>query len=297
MLENTNVIIIVGPTASGKTALSLQIAQQYNGEIISADSRSVYRGMNIGTAKPDREQQKLAPHHCLDMVNPDETYNAQQFQKDARVAIKDIRNRHKLPVIVGGTGLYINALIYDYKFPNDVTAEQRKELNDMSLEALVERLNLVNPKAAKGIDLNNPRRVIRAIETTGSVSQKATRLPPSHLLIGLNPGILQLNTNIAQRTKSMISQGLVEEAKFISEKYGPDIEPLNTAGYREALLYTNGKISKSEMEEQIILKTRQLAKRQMTWFKRDINILWHGKPTIALQLVKNLMVPIAAEEV
>jgi tRNA dimethylallyltransferase len=280
--------VVVGPTASGKTSLSLRLAQQLNGEIICADSRTVYREMDIGTAKPDRKQQKLLWHHCLDLVNPDENYSAQQFKTDAKRSIQDIQKRRKIPVVVGGSGLYVNALIYDYNFPKGVSAEQRNELQKLPLGVLVERLRMVDPEAAERVDLANPRRVVRAIETAGERPKMTIKSVDSYLLIGLNPGIEQLSTNIAQRTKKMIEDGLIDETQKIAEKYGENIEPLNTVGYREALKYLRSELSLAQMEEQINIKTRQLAKRQMTWFKRDNNIRWFDDAESAMRVVGSI---------
>jgi tRNA dimethylallyltransferase len=204
-------IAIIGPTASGKTALGLDVAERYGGEIICADSRTIYRGMNIGTAKPTAEEQKRVRHHLLDIRNPDETYSAAEFKRDAQATIADIRSRGKLPIIVGGTGLYVWAVLYDYQFPAGASNQLRRQLQTWPIEKLVRRLIEVDPERAGEIDLMNPRRVIRAIETAGQPRSSQAQLLAGSLLVGLNPDMEKLEDRILARVEAMMMNGLIVE--------------------------------------------------------------------------------------
>lgn len=268
------IIVVVGPTASGKTALGIELAKRYNGEIICADSRTIYRGMNVGTAKPSLEEREGIAHHFLDIIDPDETYSAQQFKAAAEAIIEDIVSRGKLPIIVGGTGLYVYTLLYDYQFPAGGRTELRAELELKPLDELVAILIKLDPELAAEIDLRNSRRVIRAIETAGQPRQKAGELAPNILLMGLRPNASTLDTNIIQRTKRMFQIGLVSEVTDLVEKYGPKLESLRSPGYAEIVEYLAGESDQAMAEELIVLHTRQLVKRQLTWFRRNDEIRW-----------------------
>ena len=277
-------IAIVGPTASGKSALALQIAQACNGEIICADSRTIYKGLDIGTAKPTKEEQTLVPHHLLDLLEPNQPYSAAQFKADALEAIRDIQGRGRLPLLVGGTGLYINAVLYDYSFPAGSSSSLRQELERLPLTDLVARLEKADPERAAEIDLRNPRRVIRAIETAGQPRIAPKTLPDDVLVIGLNPGQSELDRHIATRTRLMLIGGLIEEVQALLSRFDPVIAPLQTIGYAETIAHLHEEITAAELESQINLHTRQLAKRQMTWFKRNPDIHWVTTPTAGLEL-------------
>lgn len=267
-------IAIVGPTAGGKTALALQIAAMSKGEIICADSRTVYRGLDIGTAKPTTEDQASVPHHLLDLLEPNQAYSAAQFKADAVAAISDIHTHGGLPLLVGGTGLYINAVLYDYHFPAGGSNELRRQLEQLPLKDLVARLRVVDPERAVEIDLHNPRRVIRAIETAGLPRIAPKTLPRNVLVIGLNPDMAELGRRIAVRTRRMLTGGLIEEVQGLLRRFDPVITPLHTIGYAETIAHLHEEITAAELESQINLHTRQLAKRQMTWFKRNPDIIW-----------------------
>lgn len=268
------IIAVVGPTASGKTALGIELAKRYDGEIICADSRTIYRGMDIGTAKPSEVEREGIRHHFLDIIEPDQTYSAQQFKAAAKVVIDEIVARGKLPIIVGGTGLYVYALLYDYQFPAGGRTELRAELEQKSLDELVAILQEKDLELAVEIDLRNSRRVIRAIETAGQPRQRAEALADNILLLGLRPSMSTLDTNIRQRTKRMFQIGLVSEVTNLVEKYGPGLETLRSPGYAEIVEYLAGDSDAEMAEELVMLHTRQLVKRQLTWFRRNDEIRW-----------------------
>lgn len=281
-------LAIVGPTASGKSALAMEVAQAFNGEIICADSRTIYRGMNIGTAKPTAADQALVPHHLLDIAWPDQSYTAAEFKLAANRLIAEIQARGRLPILCGGTGLYLYAVLYDYQFPAGPDNELRQRLQKLSIDQLISRLEQVNPEAASSIDLRNPRRVIRAIETDGQPRQQS-RLRGGSRLIGLRPDPAQLNRHIEARTKQMVAAGLAAEVKDLIDRFGADLEAFRSPGYAEMIDYLDGRIDLSEAERLIELHTRQLAKRQLTWFKRNQEIEWFEDPDRANAYIASLL--------
>jgi len=263
----------------------MTLAKTYDGEIICADSRTIYRGMDIGTAKPTASDQAAVAHHLLDIIEPGEAYSAAQFKVEAERAIADISERRRLPVVVGGTGLYVNALLYDYQFPAGARDEVRFALEQLPLEQLVERLRLEDPEMAAQIDLQNPRRVIRAIETIGQPRHKTVQLNSNILLVGLRPPEEQLNKQIIHRTQAMFQVGLIDEGRHLFSKYGTDLEAFRSPGYAEIIDYLAGRTSRQQAEELINLHTRQLLRRQLTWFKRNPDIKWCETPAQAEALV------------
>jgi len=282
-------IAIVGPTASGKTDLAVQIALAHKGEIICADSRTVYRGLDIGTAKPTKEEQARVPHHLLDLIEPNQPYNAAQFKANAVAAISGIHSRGGLPLLVGGTGLYSNAVLYDYHFPAGGSNELRRQLEQLPLKDLVARLQLVDPERATEVDLRNPRRVVRAIETAGQPRIAPKTLPRNVLIIGLNPDMGELERRIAVRTRRMLTSGLIEEVQGLLRRFDPVIAPLHTIGYVETIAHLHEELTAAELESQIIIHTRQLAKRQMTWFKRNADIKWVASAKEAQELADDFV--------
>lgn len=285
----TKLIAIVGPTASGKTALANRLGARFNGEIVCADSRTIYRGMDIGTAKPTVAEQAAVPHHLLDVIEPDQALSAAEFKYLAEAAITDIASRGRVPFLVGGSGLYAYGVIYDYRFPAGLANVLREELNAASLPDLVARLEREDPEIAEQIDLKNRRRVVRALETVGQPRVKTAELPPNILLLGLHPSEMTLNTQIIQRTKTMIQIGLVDEVRGLAAKYSTDIEALKSPGYAEILSYLAGDISLEQTEELINLHTRQLVKRQLTWYRRNPEIRWIDDPTQAESAVAEFL--------
>lgn len=262
-------VAILGPTGSGKSDLAMKLARSFDGEIICADSRTIYRGMDIGTAKPSAADQKQVRHHLLDLVNPDEMYSAAQFKQAALEAVNQIRSRGNLPILVGGSGLYAYAVLYDYQFPAGARNKHREDLEGRPLGELVAKLEQSDPESAASIDLKNPRRVIRALETIGQPRQRQ-QLSPNTILIGLHPG--NLEERIKSRTSQMIERGLVEEMRRLVDKYPSNQEVFKSPGYAEVVDCLEGRIKIDEIESLISLHTRQLAKRQLTWLRRNSDI-------------------------
>jgi tRNA dimethylallyltransferase len=252
----------------------MSVARKHAGEIIAADSRTIYRGMDIGTAKPTTADQAEIPHHLLDLVDPGGSYSAAEFKGAAEGEIEAISNRGNLPIVVGGTGLYVYGLLYDYQFPAGADNELRQELQGLSLAELVARLEREDPEMAEHIDLQNPRRVIRAIETAGQPRLSEHHLAPNILLVGLRPQDEVLNKQIIQRTKAMQQIGLASEVAKLVGKYGSNCESFRSPGYAEMIDYLEHKTTLAEAEDLINLHSRQLARRQVTWFKRNAEIKW-----------------------
>lgn len=279
-------IVIVGATASGKSALAMEIARTYDGEIICADSRTVYKGMDIGTAKPSHAEQREIPHHILDIVNPDQPFTAADFKQRALLWIDDIAIRGKLPILVGGTGLYVDGVIFDFAFLPPVADEERERLEQMSvpeLQALIGRLGLELPENAQ-----NPRHLIRRIETNGQIPIKKD-LRDNTLIIGLDISKEELTRRLEQRTRAMLEQGLEQEVRGLAGKYGWEAPGITGLGYREWRPYLEGIADIQEVAREINLRSLQYAKRQRTWFKRNPHIKWVQNTAEAEHLVKEFL--------
>jgi len=282
------ILTILGLTASGKTKVSLEIADILKGEIVSADSRQIYRFMDIGTAKPGLEERKNIPHHLIDLVNPDEYFSAADYSTKAREAIKNILGRGKEPIVVGGAGLYLRALFKGiFKGPGkdeEVRSKLKERAEKFGIDSLYEKLDKKDPEAAKKIGPHNLVRIIRALEVyelTGkkiSELQKEGEYPPEEydfVKIGLELDREQLYQRIDQRVEQMIKAGLVAEVKSLKEKgYDLRFAPLRTFGYKEIFHYLDGNMSLDEAVQNIKLETRHYAKRQITWFKKEEGIFW-----------------------
>lgn len=282
-------IVIVGPTASGKTALALDIAAKYSGEIICADSRTLYIGMDIGTAKPTAIERRLVPHHLLDILEPGERLGAAEFKRLAEIAIEDIRCREKVPILVGGSGLYIDSVIYNFQFPPSPEPAQREYLNGLSLTELLHELKKVAPMLMSDIDLRNRRRIIRAIETAGVGRQRLHHLPNDTLVIGLAMSKEVARQRITCRVKNMLEGGFIEEVKRIGLRYGWDSEAMNIIGYRACRQTALGLEPLEVGEAKFIAGDLALYKKQMTWFKRNKDILWVNSPADANKLVGDFL--------
>jgi len=265
-------IVIVGETASGKSALALELAQKFNGEIICADAMTVYKGFDVGTAKPSQQEQSLVPHHLLDVTTAAEGYSAPQFKRAALIVTEDIQRRGRIPILVGGTGLYVDSILYDYSFLQPSSEEQRAFLNDMSLTELIE-LATKNGLPIDSVDIRNKRRVIRLIENNGAMPGRS-ELRKNTLVLGITQTKDGLEERIAQRVDVMIRQGLEQEVAKLSAQYGWDVEPMKAIGYREWQDYFNGTQTLELTVERIISGTKRLAKKQRTWFKRNNSIHW-----------------------
>lgn len=275
-MKTPPLVVIVGETASGKSALALELAQKFNGEIICADSWTVRREVNIGTAKPSQQDQTLVPHHLLDIVGPDEDFTAAVFKDLANQAIQDIAGRGKLPIMAGGTGLYIDGVLYDYGFLAEGDRQERQELSQKSIADLLE---LIKERGIGlgGVDVRNKRRLIRLIETGGAQPDKKG-LRENTLIIGIRTERQELEQRVTERTDAMLAAGLEAETRRLVEQYGWSCEALKGVGYAQWREYFSGQASLPETRQKIIKATLDLAKRQRTWFKRNKSIHWISTP-------------------
>ncbi|HVA11521.1 MAG TPA: tRNA (adenosine(37)-N6)-dimethylallyltransferase MiaA [Candidatus Dormibacteraeota bacterium] len=276
MKKQASLICIVGQTGTGKSSLALRIAQAWNGEIICADSWTTRRGVDIGTAKPSAEERKLVPHHLLDVINPDEDFNAALFKDLANKAIADISERGKVPIMVGGTGLYIDSVIYDYSFSKVGSKRNRERLNGLSLPGLLKKIDDLNIELGD-VDVRNKRRLIRLIETNGAQPTKHS-LRKQTLLIGLQAEKDKLKQLIIDRLDGMLASGLEEEVRQLSARYGWDCEALKGISYAQWREYFLGSENRDQVHQKIIDATMSLAKRQNTWFRRNKSIHWLHAP-------------------
>lgn len=280
-------ILIVGPTAVGKTELAIQLAERLNGEVVSADSRLFYRGMDIGTAKPTREEQARVRHHLIDIANPDEILSLAVFQQKANEAIADIHTRNKIPFLVGGTGQYIRAVTEGWSPPEVQPDERlRGELERLEEERgvywLYEKLKAMDVDAAEKIDPRNYRRTIRALEvimTTGKKfsKQRGQSESPYHLItIGLTRPRAELYERVDQRIDAMFASGFLDEVKgLLAKGYSPSLPTMSAIGYRECIRVVNGELDEEQAKAEIRRATRVFVRRQANWFKEsDPNIKW-----------------------
>ena len=283
MMDKKKFVLITGPTASGKTRVSVEIAKAFQGEIISADSMQIYAGMDIGTAKASFAEMRGVPHHLISMVQPDEDYSVAVFQKDAFSLIDRFNESGILPIVTGGTGLYINSLIYKLDFfhqsrSDDIRRKYMQLADDKSLEDLYNVLKMKDPEYANIVSINDKRRIIRRLEILEISGQKEYNFRQYNddydiAIIGLYVPRAVLYERINARVDEMIDQGLAEEARGIYEKYG-FVNALNAIGYREFIPYFMGDCGLDETINLIKRNTRRYAKRQMTWFRREERIRW-----------------------
>ena len=276
-------IVICGPTASGKTALGIELANKINGEIISCDSMQIYKEMDIGTAKPTEEERKMAPHHLVDFVNPNERYSVANFKRDAENIIKKIITRKKVPILVGGTGLYINSLIYNIQYDEEnIDLDYRKELEKIDISKLYKEALNIDPQAMEKISQNDRKRITRILEIYHSTGKTKTELEKNSrkelkydykiFVLSMDRDILYERIN--KRVDLMIENGLIEEVKRVTEKYKEFPTAMQGLGYKEVVEYLDGKISKEDMIEKIKQESRKYAKRQLTWFRSYKDAIW-----------------------
>lgn len=283
--KKIKVIAVVGPTASGKSAYGIELAKEVNGEIISADSRIVYKGFDIGAAKPTKDEMQGIPHYLIDIVEPTFDYSAGLYKKQATGIINDISSRGKIPIIVGGTGLYTDILLKGFDLP-DITQDKelRKNLEKFSAEELYAKLKEIDLKGAESIDSNDKKKIIRALEIihlTGKTLEQARGKSQSEYeieWIGKNFERDALYRRINNRVDKMLEMGLIEETKGLLSKYGRAYNIINTIGYKEITAYLDGTLSLDESIELLKKNTRNYAKRQLTWFRKNPEIKWDVYP-------------------
>jgi tRNA dimethylallyltransferase len=271
----------VGPTASGKTDLTLALARYLPVEILVADSRQVYRGMDIGTAKPSAAARAVIPHHLLDLAAPDERITVADWVQHARAAIAEVAHRGRTPMLVGGTGLYVSALVEGHRYTGQPELARRERLlarlDDEGLGALVEALERTAPEVAVAIDRTNPRRVIRALERAeaGDPTPSASPYPGEVVLVGLRRPRGVLNERIDARARSLFASGLLDEVRrLLAAGFRAELAPMTGHGYGEAMRHLAGEWTLDEAIEVTARRTRQYAKRQMTWFRNRLSVTW-----------------------
>ncbi|PTE33855.1 tRNA (adenosine(37)-N6)-dimethylallyltransferase MiaA [Staphylococcus gallinarum] len=293
------IIVLVGPTAVGKTEFSIELAKQFNGEIISGDSMQVYRHMDIGTAKISSDEMEGIPHHMIDILNPDEAFSAYEFKSRAEKLITEITERGKTPIIAGGTGLYIQSLIHNYAFEDEETIsetdnkrvqEKMASLEPLSNEALHDYLAEFDPESAKAIHPNNRKRVVRAIE----YYQKTKKLLSSRkknaqytenydtLLLGIEMSRQTLYNRINNRVDIMLERGLIDEVKYLVEQGYESCQSMQAIGYKEIVPVIHNEMTIELATEKLKQHSRNYAKRQMTWFKNKLDVIWLDKEALTL---------------
>ncbi len=287
-MQKPTVIVICGPTASGKTALSIELAKRINGEIISADSMQIYKDMDIGTAKPDKEEMQGIKHYLLDFVSPDARYSVAEYKIDATSAIEEILQKGKTPIIVGGTGLYVDTLIYGIEYSDiKIDEEYRQELENIAkeqgLQVLYEMAQKIDSKAMEKISSNDKKRIMRVLEiykatgktkTEQEAESRRAGVKYNYKVFALNMDRGVLYNRINLRVDLMIKNGLIEEVSKLKEKYNQFPTAMQGLGYKEVVEYLEAKTTKEEMIEKIKMETRRYAKRQLTWFRKNKETIW-----------------------
>ena len=297
------VVVIVGPTASGKTSASINVAKNLNGEIISADSMQIYREMDIGTAKVTKEEADGIKHYLVDVVNPDEVFNVTKYKEMAEAAIEEILAKGKTPVIVGGTGLYVSSLINGIEFAEvGEDVEYREQMTTLAeekgAEYLHNELRKVDPDAADAIEMNNIRRVVRALEIFKLTGKTKTQLDIEsrkevkydYRVYGIDTPREELYNRINVRVDKMFEEGLLDEVKYVNEKYKISSTAIQGLGYKEVIEYIDGKVTYDEMIEKLKMETRRYAKRQLTWFRREEKIKWCPLNEIVDTIIRELTI-------
>lgn len=287
-MEKSKVIVICGPTASGKTALSIELAKRINGEVVSADSMQIYKDMDIGSAKVTKEEMQGIKHYLVDCVSPDERYSVANYKLDAKKAIEKILKKGKTPIVVGGTGLYIDALIYEIEYQDiKINESYRKELESIKqnqgLEVLYERAVKIDPEAMKKISPNDSKRIMRVLEiyeatgknkTEQEAESRLKEIPYNYKVFAITMDREKLYERINKRVDIMIENGLIEEVKELLKKYKEFPTAMQALGYKEVKEYLDGKLTKQEMIDKIKQESRRYAKRQLTWFRKNKQTIW-----------------------
>ena len=294
-MPKPKVYVICGPTASGKTALSIELAKKIGGEIVSCDSMQIYKEMNIGTAKPTIQEMQGIKHYMIDIISPDERYSVADYKKQAKQAIREIINNGKIPIIVGGTGLYVDSLIYEIEYQDIEFDEQyRNELEKREklegLKSLYEEAKKIDPQALEKISENDKKRIMRILEIYHATGKNKTEQEKKsrekevefdYKVYAISWDREILYDRINRRVDIMIQQGLIEEVEKIYKKYKKFPTAMQGLGYKEVVQYLENKITKEEMIEKIKMETRRYAKRQLTWFRKNKQTIWlNGKDEI-----------------
>ncbi len=287
-MQKNKVIVICGPTASGKTALSIELAKKINGEIVSCDSMQIYEDMNIGAAKPTLEEMQGIKHYLIGYVSPEKRYSVADYKKDAKKAIKEIIEKGKNPIVVGGTGLYIDSLIYeieyqDIKLDEEYRKKLEEEVQEKGLETLYEKAKQIDAKAIEKISPTDKKRILRVLEiyhatgktkTEQEIESRKKEVEYDYKVFALNWDREKLYERINKRVDIMFEQGLIQEVKKILNKYSKFPTAMQGLGYKEVVDYLNGIYTKEEMIEKIKMETRRYAKRQLTWFRKNKQTIW-----------------------
>lgn len=282
------VIVICGPTASGKTALSIELAKKINGEIISCDSMQIYKEMNIGTAKPTTEEMCGIKHYLINIVSPDERYSVANFKQDSKKAIEEILKKGKTPIIVGGTGLYVDSLIYEIDYQEIEYDEQYRNflesrVKNEGLQKLYEEAKKIDKKATEKISINDKKRILRILEiynatgktkTEQEIESRKKEVEYDYHVYAINWPREILYERINKRVDIMVKNGLIQEVENIYKKYNKFPTAMQGLGYKEVVEYLNGNCTETEMIEKIKKETRHYAKRQMTWFRKNKQTVW-----------------------
>lgn len=293
-MDKPKVIVICGPTASGKTSLSIELAKKINGEIVSSDSMQIYKYMDIGTAKPTKEEMQGIKHYLVDFVEPNQRYSVADFKKDAETAIEEILKKGKTPIIVGGTGLYVDSLIYGIEYQEiKFDAQYRQKLEEKAekegLEKLYEEATQIDPQAMEKISQNDKKRILRVLEiykatgknkTQQEVESRKNEVKYDYKVFAINLERTLLYDRIDKRVDIMMENGLVEEVEQLLKKYKEFPTAMQGLGYKEVVEYLQGELTKEEMCEKIKMGTRRYAKRQITWFKKNKQTIWIGPKDI-----------------
>ncbi|MBA2881397.1 tRNA dimethylallyltransferase [Desulfosalsimonas propionicica] len=293
-MPKPRVVVVCGPTGIGKTRLSMALANRFNGGIVSADSMQIYRHMNIGTAKPDAAKQAAAPHYMIDVADPDEAYDAARYAREAQEAVANLKQQGRLPLIIGGTGLYIKALLYGLFDAAPSSPRLREKLRNEAAQKgtriLHERLAACDAKAAGRIHPNDAHRIIRALEVHALTGRPISEYQHDHgfanahycfLKIGLYMDRQALYAQINQRVEQMVAEGLLREVRSLQEMgYDPELKSMQSLGYRHMTAYLQGCLDWNEAIDQMKKDTRRYAKRQLVWFRKDPDVFWMGPDSV-----------------
>ncbi|MEI4768487.1 tRNA (adenosine(37)-N6)-dimethylallyltransferase MiaA [Psychrobacillus sp. FJAT-51614] len=298
MTKKPFVVAIVGPTAVGKTALSIELAKACNGEIINGDSMQIYRGLTIGTAKITTEEMEGVPHHLIDIKEPSDTFSVAEYQRLVREKIEEIAMRGCVPIIVGGTGLYIQSVLYDFRFTEELKTDSNflKELEQLSSEDLYKRLKELDPIAASEIHPNNVQRIMRAIERVELSGKRKNEIEQNqgnekiypHYIIGLSIDRALLYERINKRVDIMMDKGLLEEVKGLHKNGIRNVQSIQAIGYKEIYEYLDGKITLEEAIDHLKQNSRRYAKRQLTYFRNKMEIHWYNPFTDSERIIKEI---------